>query len=113
MPLERGQNAADAHSLVGHPGQLFGAHGWLPQLVTHRQRAALIVHFLDPGMVQSNHLPLIVENRRSGRARLGVCLVVNEVIDEADDRVFAQRHLLGIALRVLDHGDILLEQGLA
>ena len=53
-------------------------------------------------MVQCHQLPLIIEDRRSRRARLGVGFVMDEVGQDRRHRVVAERQFLGTSRRVLD-----------
>ena len=53
------------------------------------------------GVVQRDDLPLVVEHRRAGGARLGVGGVVQVAVGDVDDLVLAQRDLLLLAARVL------------
>ena len=53
------------------------------------------------GVVQRDDLPLVVEHRRAGGARLGVGRVVQEAVGDVDDPVLAQGDLLLLAARVL------------
>ena len=58
-------------------------------------------------MMQRHHVPLVVEHRRTGAARRGVGLVVDEVGVAPDHLVLAQRGLLACCRRVLDDADVL------
>ena len=64
-------------------------------------------------MVQRDDVPLVGEDRGARRPRRGVGLVVDEVVEEVDDLVLAQRELLGLAVGVLDDVDELAEDDLA
>jgi hypothetical protein len=64
-------------------------------------------------VVQGHDLPLVVEDRRSRRARLGVGLVVKEQLDQVHDPVLPQRDLLLLAPGVLDDRHEVAHDGLA
>ena len=59
----------------------------------------------DAGVVERDDLPLIVEHRRAGRARFGVCLVVQKHVEHIDDAVVAQSDLLLLAAWMLNDRD--------
>ncbi len=108
-----GHNAADAHAFIGRIGDAILPHLRHPHRAIDRQDLPGLVPLLDASVVQCDHLPLIVQHGRTRRARIGVGGVVEVGVEEIDDLVVAQRDFLRRAFRVLDDGDVLLEQNLA
>ena len=94
------QDSADPDALVEEPAELGVLRG------------------RHAGVVQRHDLPLVVEHRRAGRARLGVGAVVHEPFRDVDDLVLPQRDLLLLTAGVLhdghsladDHGALLVGQ---
>ena len=64
-------------------------------------------------MVQRHHLPLVVEDRGTGRARVGVGAVVQEQLQLIDNLVVADRQLFRLTVGVLDDVHLLPHQQLA
>ena len=63
--------------------------------------------------MQRHHLPLVVEHRRTGGARVGVGLVMDEQLQFIHHLVVADGQLLGLAIGVLDDVHRLPHQQLA
>src|SRR3954451_16095888 len=69
-----------AGSFVADIGQGVLAHVLGPASPVPGQLEALLVGRRDPAVVQGDHLPLVVEDRRARRALPGVALVTNPEI---------------------------------
>jgi hypothetical protein len=113
--------ARGADALVGDPVDLIGVAVGRPHLAIEADRLALRIGARDAGVMQRHDLPLVVEHRRAGRARLGVGFIIGKLIDirirlllrQVEQLVFADDDLFQFPFGMLHHVDRLADDDLA
>ena len=107
------QEHAHPGALVGDPVDGVVAVLGPPAGPVRLEPVPLLVGAGHARMVQGDDLPLVVEHRRPRVARLGVGLVVEELVQDGLEGVVADRDLLQPPHRVADHVDRLAHGDLA